>query len=395
MAWTRLLFCILGVILMSPVGHAQWQSHTVQQLDLAKGPTAELPAQRQIVNQSWNRPAEQTYLVYMPEKDRLIMAVNSGGATLIFSDDRGARWTDPRPPQIAAAGSSDMGSVRTLNYLGQGKCILGTGSTRWFSYDYGETWRDPEPIAPAPNGGPWHQWDPYLVEVDPQTGEVVRLAETAWNRGGGTLQAFIRFSYDEGKTWTNGIAVPQWRGSGEVALVKAANGDIIAGCRLNPPAWYQGSDDYYCGLGVSRSEDDGKSWSQVAMLYTFGRHHPSMVVMGNGDIVMTYVVRLGYPGDAEGFPQRGIEAVVSHDNGITWEVCRPFVVDKWSGSVFQDAPQSTSSVRLPDDSILTAYGAGYPCNQPDGKPYPGGAGPHAIGLVRWRLPETSTEDSSD
>ena len=37
---------------------------------------------------------------FMPERDRLIMLVNAGApfrASLMFSDDHGATWTDPRP----------------------------------------------------------------------------------------------------------------------------------------------------------------------------------------------------------------------------------------------------------------------------------------------------------
>ena len=43
--------------------------------------------------------------------------------------------------------------------------------------------------------------------------------------------------------------------------------------------------------------------------------------------------------------------------------------------------QSTSTVRLPDGSILTAFGTGYRCQEiVKGQP-----APRHVGLVRWRL----------
>ena len=37
----------------------------------------------------------------------------------------------------------------------------------------------------------------------------------------------------------------------------------------------------------------------MKVLYDYGRHHPSTVLMPNRDIVMTYVVRTGWLGDKE------------------------------------------------------------------------------------------------
>ena len=42
-----------------------------------------------------------------------------------------------------------------------------------------------------------------------------------------------------------------------------------------------------------------------------------MVLLPNGEILMTYVVRMGYPDTDDGYPQFGIEAVISRDNGNT------------------------------------------------------------------------------
>jgi hypothetical protein len=59
----------------------------------------------------------------------------------------------------------------------------------------------------------------------------------------------------------------------------------------------------------------GKELSlDVKKLYDWGRHHPSLLLMPNHDIVMTYVVRKGYVDMPDGYPQFGIEAVVSYSS---------------------------------------------------------------------------------
>jgi hypothetical protein len=71
-----------------------------------------------------------------------------------------------------------------------------------------------------------------------------------------------------------------------------ANGHLVAACRTDTPARMQPEViDHTEGLGISISTDDGGSGSRVRKLYDWGRHHPSLVRLSGGDIVMTYVVR--------------------------------------------------------------------------------------------------------
>ena len=385
---------LLGVVLMTQTCHAEWKPHTVRQLD---GPDRVrlLPGQKQIVTESWNQVVRCPYLIYMPENDRLLMLVGVGTplmAMAIFSDDHGATWTEPRYVHENNEGKPDCGMAICATYLGEGKTIFGGGS-RWLTSDYGETWSSLAPIEPASDGLPvaGYQWDPYLVDRDPQTGHVTRLAETAWSHYGepypkGERQALIRFSTDLGRTWGDEVRPPEWHNVDEVALQRAANGDIVAACRTYLPAWYDGGLDHYEGLATSVSKDNGQTWSALNVLYEYGRHHPCMVLMPDGDMVMSYVVRLGYPEDPEGFPQFGIEAVLSHDNGATWDMDHRFILDRWSGTRIADndwwsGPQSTSTILMPDGWLLTAYGTGFRCDQPFTN---GVLGPHDAGLVRWR-----------
>jgi hypothetical protein len=183
--------------------------------------------------------------------------------------------------------------------------------------------------------------------------------------------ALIRCSYDGGLTWPEEIEPPSWNGASgvgvnEVALCRAANGDLMAACRITHPKYYGEHDntiiDHYCGLGVSLSQDNGYTWTNINVLYEYGRMHPSLVVLPEGTVVMTYVVRLGALKeehrwrDEDGFSQWSVEAVVSRDHGVSWDLAHRYVLAKWSGAA---QAQSTATVLLPDGSLLTACGSGY------------------------------------
>ncbi|MEI6422343.1 MAG: sialidase family protein, partial [Lentisphaerota bacterium] len=152
--------------------------------------------------------------------------------------------------------------------------------------------------------------------------------------------------------------------------------------------------DHYCGLGVSLSKDNGYTWTNINVLYEYGRMQPSMVLMPNGDVVMTYAVRMGCLQeeyrlvDDDGYPQWSIEAIVSRDNGETWDLAHKYILAKWSGS---SQAQSTCTVLLPDGSLFTAFGSGYlslPIQEVQRQEkYPIGLLPREVCLVRWRPEE--------
>ena len=380
------------------VGLAQWQAHEVRQLN-GRDEAFRLPAKLQIVTESMDRVVAVPYIVSMPEKNRLLMLVacdTPHRAFVLTSDDRGATWTAPRPVDVDKDGKPSVSMATSLAYLGNGKAILYAGSgitgiegtVRLFTRDFGQTWGDAVPIAPTPEGKPWYTWDPPLVERDAKTSKVTFFAETGYTAFGppavdhDQAQGYIRFSEDEGKTWSEAVKVPQWRGVNEVALVRAGNGDLVAACRTDVPARMRGDIDHAEGLGVSISKDNGRTWSDVKKLYDWGRHHPSMVLMPNQDIVMTYVVRRGYTNDKDGFPRFGIEAVVSHDNGQTWDLDHRYILHSWTGKrkgaeYWFPSSQATSSILFADGTILTAFGTGYRIKADTTLP-------RDVGLIEWR-----------
>lgn len=374
----------------------EWKAHEVRQL-LGTGGVIRLPAQMQIVTEPWNRVAAVPYIVYMPEKDRILMLVNCDyphHAEVLFSDDRGETWSEPRPAIVRQDGSPIPAMGTSLCYLGEGNVLL-YSEARWFSRDYGQTWKESVAVAPTPDGAPWAIWDPPLVDRNMRTGKIERLIETGYSQSGPQVsQAFLRTSTDGGVTWSSAIKVAQWKGVNEVALLLAANGHLVAACRtIIPDRWQHETLDHYEGLGISASSDDGRTWSDVRMLFDWGRHHPSLVLLPNGDVVMTYVVRKGYINTSAGLPQFGIEALVSHDHGESWDLDHRYLLHTWVGNrkgsdenlpgpqAWWASSQATSTVLLPDSKLLTAFGTGYR-SQPNAQNLPA---PRDVGLVKWQL----------
>ena len=173
-----------------------------------------------------------------------------------------------------------------MTYLGGGSlCRHGDGSTTqegpalYFSHDYGRTWPEQVPLPTTPNGKIWSSEGNGLVDRDAESGRVTRLWGTGKKPG---LACLYRCSEDAGRTWGPCRHVPQWGCTGEIVLHRAGNGNIIAACRTMLPQ-FEGKIDHHSGLGISVSEDNGQTWSELDVLYAWGRHMSSMVTLANGD----------------------------------------------------------------------------------------------------------------
>lgn len=358
-----------------PFGH---RDHQVQRLNRESEPVF-LPAEIQWVSEPWFREkpdenAQMPYLVYLPEKDRVLMMLQSHQpirTALIHSDDHGKTWSLRKwlstgtngQPEGVALGLTSLGGGRLLAYPEN----LTHGL--WLSEDFGESWamRKVHDSITAR-----YMWDPLLVLKD-SAGGPARLLEASWRETGvpwGSAdgfysQGYLRFSTDEAKTWSAEVKVPQWLGVNEMNVIRAASGDLVAACRTDYPKRFAHHKlDHFGGLAVSISEDDGQTWSKLNPLYEWGRHHPSLVLLPGGDLLMTYVVRLGYPATWTGIPQFGVEAVLSHDHGRTWEKDNRYILAVWEGNIVGEnawfcGVQSTSTVLLPDGVLLTAFGTGF------------------------------------
>jgi hypothetical protein len=390
------------VALSGPVavleGQGAWKDHTLYQLN-GLGRPSKQPARLQVISENWNGLTQLAYMVFMPEKQRILLHIHRRGGDLpgvwlLESDDSGETWSKPRLMHTDANGASDADASNGLTYLGDGKLISASGFY-WFSSDYGKTWGDRLAVPRSADGKELYLWDPMLVDHDPATGRVVRLAETRYKETGTygvpgyTCQSVILFSTDEGKTWPTELAPPEWLGCNECVLVRARNGDLVAILRQNMSGRYQQLwHDNYCGMAVSISHDNGYTWSKRQVLFNWGRMHSSPVLLPDGDIVVTYLVRRGYPNTPDGSrPQYGIEAVVSHDNGQTWDLDHRYILYEWTGAIssrdiYLDMSTgcNTSTIALPDSTLLTVAGVG-----PRLDPARRDSSPRDDILIKWRL----------
>ncbi|MFN0198311.1 MAG: hypothetical protein ACKVT0_16310 [Planctomycetaceae bacterium] len=374
------------------------REHVVWRMNDETEPTS-IPAEIQWVSEPWFREkpdenAQMPYLTYLPEQDRVLMLVETHQpirTAFIHSDDHGGTWSE-RTWLSTDADGQPAGVALGLTNLGGGKLLAypeNLAHGKWVSDDYGQSWKF-LPVHDIVKTR--YMWDPLLVQKD-KNGKVPKLIEASYRETGVPWgspdgyysQAYFRTSVDEGATWNDEVKVPQWLGVNEVNLIRASNGDLVAACRTDYPSRFAHLKlDHFGGLAVSISQDDGKTWSKLNPLYEWGRHHPSQVLMPNGDLLMTYVVRLGYPATWTGIPQFGVEAVISHDHGQTWDKARRYILASWEGNIVGDTAwfcgvQSTTTILLPDGMLLTAFGTGFR-NPADTK-----ICKMDVALVRWKL----------
>ncbi len=380
----RLMLATAILLALATAASADWKPCNVQQLN-GNAPRIQLSGQWQFPAGDSEVRAALPYMVYMPEKDQVLMTIGSGDpmvGMVTTSSNRGATWSALRFMGVDGQGKSTFSAPIGLSYMGKGHLATGVEPypNGWVSLDYGVTWDNSGIRIPALPGAQMYAWDPVLVDRDPKTGKVTQLTLAMYRQEDPnqlySSQGYIFTSKDEGKTWTTARLVPEWKNVNEIALVRAKNGDLIASCRTDNPQRFWGGIDHYCGVGMSVSKDNGATWSKLNHLYEYGRHHGSMVVLRNGAIVMSYIVRIGYTDDADGLPRFGVEAVVSRDNGKTWDLDHRYILASWKGNQpgYGAAPQNSTSVVLPDDTILTAFSLS------DHPLHPG----RTVDVIRWR-----------
>ena len=192
-----------------------------------------------------------------------------------------------------------------------------------------------------------------------------------------TINAF--HSSDDGKTWQGPSKVSDYTSEG--GFVNLPSGNLLATVRFargllptDPPDLMNqtGGRGYpYKLVFLVDSNDGGKTWSERRQLTTvFGQCRGYPAALSDGTVVVIHDSRtvLGVPGAP------GSRAMVSHDEGKTWED-EVYYLDysTWGGSY-------NASVVLEDDLILTI----------DGTTDRGGSWAAAVGhcdmtAIRWRL----------
>ena len=243
----RLSALLLVPIVITTARADEWKAHAIRQLN-GKVEDVRIPAPDRD-RELESRRGGAVYRLHARERP----SAHVGGLRLSAScrgsvqrrSRRDVEFAETRDPgdRWQSRGRSRDGAV----LLGGGQVLLYADSRR-FSRDYGQTWTESVPLEPTPDGKPWAIWDPPLVDRDAQTGKILRLVETgyAWflppEVTTAHQQAYLRCSTDEGRTWSRAAKVPQWEAVSEVAVMRAANGHMVAACRTDIPDEHGGRD---------------------------------------------------------------------------------------------------------------------------------------------------------
>lgn len=311
--------------------------------------------------------------VYCDDDSGLSWTGENQNTVITFSADSGTTWSE----YLVIEGLHSRPMM--LTYLGKGALTFVMSWEKephaFFSRDHGRTWDERVAQQKVSNGGYLNVEGNRLVDRD-ESGSAVRIAEVGSNHADGSVFPeasceFIRWSSDGGRTWDTDAMPMGWRfqetyqgrtytrSVSEGALVRAANGWLVAALRTNMPQQYvELHHDNYEGISVSLSKDEGESWSSLLKLYDAGRHHMNLICLPNGDIVMPYIVRQDFRGGKMVSYRRGCEALISHDNGLSWDLHGRYILDEFN---YYDGVNSTltghlASTLLDDGSILTTYG---------------------------------------
>ena len=269
-----------------------------------------------------------------------------------------------------------------LVYLGNGVLSFMTswakqGNYRLYSHDYGRTWTEKIKMESAPDGCEVNSEGNSLVDRD-ESGAALMIVETGQTTSKGPLPenpccGCIRWSRNGGRSWESCNWPEAWewqdtyggktyeRGVGEGGLVRAANGWLIAALRTDMPVRFLPLRyDNFEGTAVSISKDNGESWSPLKQVFGPGRHHANLIRLPNDDLAMTVIRRMDFREDRLASYRRGCDALISHDNGETWDVNRMYILDEFSaigyGVWYKAACGHLFSISLDDGSILTTYG---------------------------------------
>ena len=373
----------------SGVAWGAWQEHRIRQGD-GKGGWVTRPALRQVLKHPDANFTMPFGLARMDNGELAVLcsrekAPPQGARTfepiIAFSKDDGATWSDfrmvpgtkGRPQYLEALGAGRLSFVTEVFDQG-GK------PQRIFSSDFGRTWTERVDHPPTKAGMPFNLEGNAWIDRDAQ-GKARAILELGWHYAPGKnhpkddATVVFRRSIDGGKTWIDEVAPPQWkftaehkgkkwlRGVSEGAVVRAANGDLVAALRTDmPPEYFDGPhDDSLEGTSISISRDDGKTWSDMQFLFHAGRHHANLQRLPNGDLACTLVVRDDVQHGKLASHRRGCDALVSHDHGRTWNLDRRYELDSFEflrgdGYWVDGMCGHIASVALPDGSVLSAYG---------------------------------------
>ena len=137
----------------------------------------------------------------------------------------------------------------------------------------------------------------------------------------------------------------------------------LGDCRVIPT-----SNDSADRTGWTRSVDGGRTWAPIRDFGDYGQMYPRVTRLRDGRLILTYTQRgLEYP--------LGLRAVLSHDDGDTWDFAHDQIVI--DGSTPWGADQGGgfgNTIQLEDGTLISCYS------------WNPGNNRYEVEVVRWRLP---------
>ena len=354
-----------------------WRAHEILQGD-GQGGWITRPAQVQVLKHPHSSFTMPFGLIQMDNGEIVLQCSTErrGQSTrpvLTFSQDGGDTWSDFQVVEAA------HGRPMHLADFGPGSLTFLAGGKRWFSDDYGRSWPRSVGHPRTKDGHSFHVEGNDWIDRDEQ-GNPTAILQLGWYYEAGKRHpkddctVMFRRSVDGGVTWDDEVTPQEWkfemthagvthlRGVSEGAIVRAANGWLVAALRTDvPPSYFDGPhDDTLEGTGISISRDNGRTWSKMNILFFAGRHHANLQRLPNGDLVCVMIVRADCADGKLASHRRGCDAIISHDNGLTWNLDRRYELDRFDfhrPEFWLDGRCGhIGSVVLNDGAIMTAYG---------------------------------------
>jgi len=259
---------------------------------------------------------------------------------IMFSEDDGRTWSDPVEDPMQGTEFERRGAIVCLG----GQELMLYGHTCYFSKDGGKTW-DESVEVPAPEGDyrDWGSKGSILVE-----GDDITVIGFVWTPGRSI--SVLHRSHNRGRTWEKRVELPSGFPGSEGSIMRAKDGALVVAMRTG----FQDEgipmlNDHWRGITTYRSTDNGNTWSGPQALNKYGHVHSELLLLENGDILLTYAARIG---ELDGYIYHGIEAMLSHDNGKSWDWQNRFILFRWPG---HESVHSPISAQLSDGRIFTVF----------------------------------------
>ncbi len=362
-------------------------------------------------------PAERSVVPHDPEGFAQTMMVLRGPGDTVYvnqltlsskSEDGGRTWTvlESDPKFTIPAGKCQVlsdGTFITVIEKGASEADL---AEVWASHDEGRTFEQishipvPEEFAEYPERGSAFEMcrlpdDTLLWTTCASNAKFDHskrdTSPARWKKGdervylGGKTMGVVYRSTDRGHTWQG----PNWMGDwfSEGGMARMGSGKLLSTMRYSRPlmpgeldeltggdhmpfTWEHGVAKTFKHVLLADSRDDGRTWTGHRLLTTmYGQTYGFPTGQSDGTAVALHDHR--YP-RGEPHPLR---AMVSHDEGDTWEDEVYYLVCTDRGASYGE------SVTLDDDTVVTV--AGIP-DADAGEGSDGAVGHSTMTVVRWK-----------